>query len=296
MTGAVSVGSRVELQAARRFRLRCRRRRIERAPALGVLVIGWLIVPAGARADTGVTLYVDQSNSNCSDTGAGAAAQPFCTIGAAAAKTAPGTTVMIASGTYAEAVDPPVSGTPGNPITYTAAPGAHVEVTGSSSSSYTFDVAKQSWITIKGLNLTTARDTGVVDVAGSNDEVLDNQVQCTSPPVYGVNLTHSSSQVAVTGNRTAGCGIGIHDSSTDSVVEDNTSDHDNFGIDLYTATRTRIAGNAIAALYGIQVNEADDTTIVNNRVRATAKGIDDESSSNTAILNNAILLPPGSSQ
>jgi hypothetical protein len=66
--------------------LRRGRWRMPRLLVLGVFLLVAMLFPAGARADAGATLYVDQHNLSCSDSGAGTAAQPFCTIGAAATK------------------------------------------------------------------------------------------------------------------------------------------------------------------------------------------------------------------
>jgi hypothetical protein len=196
------------------------------------------------RADTGATLYVDQHNPTCSNTGAGTGAQPFCTISAAAAKTAPGMTVLISSGTYAETIKPPVSGTPGNPITYMAAPGASVMVTGSSSSSYTFEVAGQSWIALKGLiisrtacgiaavEVTDSVATSTVVTRPSNVDIVDNDV------TGGVSVD-GGSQISVVGNRADM----IHLRATDLDVEDNTVG----GIALNGASHSRVAGNSIGA-------------------------------------------------
>jgi hypothetical protein len=199
-----------------------------------VLLLTVLIGAAAASADTGATLYVDQHNPSCSDTGAGKPAQPFCTISAAAAKTAPGMTVLISTGTYAETVKPPVSGTPGNPITYRAAPGANVMVTGSSLSAYTFEIAGQSWITVKGLSLSHGSGGPVVEVMGSNVSITGNQVSGE------VELGGASvSQVSVTDNHADSISAS---GATGVDIEDNTAGQIEFGIPL--VTNGRIVGNS----------------------------------------------------
>ena len=62
------------------------------------------VVGAAAAAQTASILYVDRGNAACADSGSGSATQPFCTIGAAAAKVTAGQTVQVATGTYPEAV------------------------------------------------------------------------------------------------------------------------------------------------------------------------------------------------
>ena len=82
-----------------------------------VLVAG--LLTGGTAAFASTTWIVDNTNSACNDTGARDAAQPFCTIAAAAKKAVAGDTVMVNAGTYAgTSVNPTNSGTAGNPITF----------------------------------------------------------------------------------------------------------------------------------------------------------------------------------
>ncbi len=61
----------------------------------------------------------------------GTSARPFGTISAAAAVARPGDTVRVAGGVYREQVDPPRGGTDDAPISYIAADGEEVVITGS---------------------------------------------------------------------------------------------------------------------------------------------------------------------
>ena len=73
-----------------------------------------------------ITYYVDNTNAACSDTGAGTSPSlPFCTLTKGAAIAVAGDTVRVLAGTYAEVVKPN-SGTAGNPVTFSAAPGVIV--------------------------------------------------------------------------------------------------------------------------------------------------------------------------
>ncbi len=83
-----------------------------------VVTVGLTVTPAATS-----TYYVDKTNGSCSDAGPGTVAQPFCTIGKGASVAIAGKTVRVLAGTYAETVNGPNSGTAGNPITYSAAPG-----------------------------------------------------------------------------------------------------------------------------------------------------------------------------
>lgn len=85
------------------------------------------------------TFYVDNGSPHASDSGPGTAARPFRTINKAAQMLQPGERVVIASGIYRECVIPVRGGTsPSQMISYEAAPGAKVVVTGS-------DVLSENW-------------------------------------------------------------------------------------------------------------------------------------------------------
>src|SRR5215210_5190566 len=61
------------------------------------------------------TLYVDEGDANCSDSGSGTATQPFCTIRPAASRVVAGQTVLVSAGTYNEQVTVSCSGTASAP-------------------------------------------------------------------------------------------------------------------------------------------------------------------------------------
>src|SRR5207249_3730648 len=74
------------------------------------------------------TLYVDQANQNCWDSGPGSVTQPYCTIGKAASTAVAGQTVVVKAGNYAENVMVANSGTSAAPIVFTTAAGDAVTV------------------------------------------------------------------------------------------------------------------------------------------------------------------------
>jgi parallel beta helix pectate lyase-like protein/uncharacterized protein DUF1565 len=86
------------------------------------------------------TYYVDNGDAKADDNGPGTKARPFRTINKAAQLLQPGERVVIASGTYRECVRPARGGTsPSHMISYEAAPGAKVVITGS-------EVLKDGWV------------------------------------------------------------------------------------------------------------------------------------------------------
>jgi parallel beta-helix repeat protein len=82
---------------------------------------------------TGHVYWVDGSSPAAADTNPGTEAKPWKTIARAgiAKELRPGDTVYIKTGLYREGVNITVSGQPGKPITFAAAPGAYVVVKGS---------------------------------------------------------------------------------------------------------------------------------------------------------------------
>ncbi|MFG2876043.1 PKD domain-containing protein [Streptomyces sp. NPDC048337] len=118
-------------------------------------------------ADGPASLYVDnRDGANCSDTGSGTQAAPFCTVSAAAKAVQPGQTVRIKPGrTYDEAVTVDRSGEPGKPITFLA----------DSVNGYPATELSKS-LTISGASHVVVRGLGVIgglQVKHSTDVELD---------------------------------------------------------------------------------------------------------------------------
>jgi parallel beta-helix repeat protein len=82
---------------------------------VAVLIGSWSSPASGA------TYYVDRSSANCSNSGAGTEAQPYCTITAALnAVGVGGNTILVKPGVYREQVSIPASGASGSPLTLKA--------------------------------------------------------------------------------------------------------------------------------------------------------------------------------
>jgi parallel beta-helix repeat protein len=210
-----------------------------------------LLLPGAARAAT--TLYVDQAHDNCSNAGPGTASQPFCSIGAAAARTTAGTTVLVSSGTYVEQVSVR-SGAAGNPVTFRAAPGATPVVRGGN---YAWYVSAKSWVTIEGFAVTDTANDGFHVSSGSHHiNVLRNHVYETGEPISGMT----------------GKAIAVTDSSDVRVEGNNVERISTYGIYLVTSTRVDIVGNTASrnakrfdrSASGIRLYDSDANTIVSN--------------------------------
>jgi len=90
-------------------------------------------VAVAPRAAVAAAYHVNPTDASAADTSSGTETAPWKTISRAASakELQPGDTVVIHSGVYREHVDIKVSGQPGRPITFTAAPGASVVLKGS---------------------------------------------------------------------------------------------------------------------------------------------------------------------
>jgi hypothetical protein len=124
-----------------------------------ILRSAWLLVLVAASVSgaSAATYYVDNGAPGASDKNAGTQAAPWKTIARAAAakELKPGDTVLIASGVYRERADITVSGEPGRPITFAAAPRARVVLKGS-------ELIRGPWIRVaaaKGLKEPYPLDT-----------------------------------------------------------------------------------------------------------------------------------------
>jgi parallel beta-helix repeat protein len=197
-----------------------------------VLAMMAALVPLAATTPAAAatyTYYVDNTDSGCSDAGPGSIAQPFCTIGKAASLLTAGESVHVVAGTYAETVNGPNSGTAGNPITYSAAPGVTVTGNGTASGN-AFRMTSKSYIVIDGFTITDTVDYGIY-ASGSNHITISNDhVSSAGSPVsgstrMGIYFTNTDDST-ITGNTTdhnSQDGIRLTGGSSGNLVSDNVS-------------------------------------------------------------------------
>ncbi|MFI8341521.1 PKD domain-containing protein [Streptomyces sp. NPDC085639] len=129
-------------------------------------LVSLLGVPAAAAAETPTNLYVNnQAGSNCSDTGAGSQAVPYCTISAAAKAVLPGQTVRIKAGwNYDEAVTIDRSGAPGKPISFVSEgewEGQQVDIEKTLTLKGASHVVLDSLFTVGGVQISASTDIGL---------------------------------------------------------------------------------------------------------------------------------------
>jgi parallel beta-helix repeat protein len=200
------------------------------------------------------TLYVDKGNANCSDGGTGTTARPFCSIKPAASRVVAGQTVLVAGGTYNEAVTVSSSGTAASPVNFAAVPGDDVIVSAGSSG---FTVTNKQYVNIQGFHVTKTTGDGIVVKNSSNVGLRGNRVSFSGLP--------SNGKVAK--------GIRL-DGVTDSIVARNRVDHNtDYGIYLLSgSTRNELTANQVSdnarvftrAAAGIRLYASPANTVSSN--------------------------------
>ena len=183
------------------------------------------------------TLYV--GSPGCSDSGPGTATQPYCTISAAARVAVAGQTVQVGAGTYAEQVRPASSGTSTATLTFSAAPGANVTVTGAP---HSFDLSYRSYVDVFGFTSTNTSSSGIYLNHTNHVNIIGNTVTTAGQPVsgltaYGIYLT-STTDTVIQDNVTYGnSGAGIYlTGGTTRVTVDHNDSHDNANVYQRAAT------------------------------------------------------------
>ena len=284
----------------RRFRLR------PRSAALGFCAVAVALVltsisPALGASPT--TLYVDGSSPSCTDSGTGAQGAPFCTIGAAVAKVAPGQAVQVAGGTYSEKVTISKSGTATAPIALTAAPGATVTVTGGTNG---FMISGRSWITVDGFTVTNTSDYGINVSNSSFITISNNNVsyagfQASGMTRGGIRLNNSTDSLIV-GNKShdnSYAGIMVVGGSTGNELRGNETfrnargfERAAPGIRIYASTANVVDNNITHDNEdsGIEsYSGANDTLIYNNvSYNNGDHGIDDLRTTGQRIIGNTV--------
>jgi hypothetical protein len=228
-------------------------RHILRGPLFSIFLFFFLNLNAQT------TFYVAKTGS---DGNAGTAALPWLTIQKACNSATAGSTVYIKNGTYAESIWMNVSGTAGNPITFSNFGSDVVTIDGGSTNVQTelLNISGQNFIRIVGLRFTNAMGNyskGIVVRNGAHDiDILNNKVSnihfSTNPNaavgsgvnvnpvlVYGENAPVSCSNINISGNEIFNCRTGYSEALTlngnvDGFTVTDNSVHDitNIGIDL----------------------------------------------------------------
>ena len=200
---------------------------LKRAAVVSVLAVAAASAPMSYASAASTTWYV--GGTGCSDSGPGTQSQPFCTISAAARVATAGQTVLVSSGTYQENVTPANSGSAGSPITFQAAPGATVTVTGGT---HAFTISSLSWITVSGFTVTGTSNDGIYVWKSGNITLSGNTVTDSGQPVQGQNAygiymgsTNNSTISGNTVDHNTDPGIYLTQGSTGDTVQSNEASY-----------------------------------------------------------------------
>jgi parallel beta-helix repeat protein len=292
-------------------------------------VLGTWLPASTALADTSI-LYVDQADSNCTDSGSGSQEQPFCTIQPAATKAVAGQTVLISTGTYQESVTVANSGQPASAIVFQAAPGASVSVVGGT---HGFAISSKSWVVIQNISVAHTSSDGIYVANSSNITLSSDHVSYAGQPVQGyvargIRLTGDTNPVVsgcvldhnseagvylvsgttgaqIVGNQTfanarqytrAAPGIDVR--TNGNVIANNVShDNEDSGLQFYPGAADNLVIDNVAyhnGDHGIDNYQATGQEIIGNSVyRNVTAGINLEGSSTGGFLANNISVDNG---
>ena len=220
---------------------------------------GMAAAHADSPTDSSSVLYVDGSNTNCTDTGAGAgsAATPFCTIQPAADAAVAGDIVEISKGAYRNAVDITSTGNAAAPIVFQAVGGLASIVDGTGQTGPALTVDGASYVTFEGfegVGWTQSQELGVggVQIEASDHITLDGAtvVGASSSKSGAVYVTGGSSDVKVSRSIMTGLtngGILVDGGGSGDVFSTNSIEANAFGISVNGATGTAITSNSLYA-------------------------------------------------
>jgi hypothetical protein len=280
---------------------------------------------APAQAAAPAVLYVNRAHVDCSDSGPGSSAEPFCTIGAAAAVVTAGQTVQVSADRYEERVTIAASGTPDQPIVIrgaspqiplVAGPNAGFAIEGQHDIVLehfwvaqvfkvpALDIRDSSAITVKDgrFQIAPGGTSTAVRLAGVTDSLLDGLDVVGQPGFDGVALDTATTgvtlrDVAVTAftepaSPTLNAGIRVA-GPRNKVVNGSVRDFTAGGIVVEPgATGTVVANNEVydGAGYGIHNRGASGTAITNNTLRNRCSGgiRVDGASSGVSVHNNVL--------
>ncbi len=190
------------------------------ALALGLCACG----DGGAGPSAGVAYYVSPSGD---DNNPGTEAEPWRTVGKAAATLAAGETAYLRAGTYNERVVPANSGAAGAYITYAAYPGETPVIDGAGINlpldwGGLFDISSRSYIRVVGLTIKNAgphdNNPGILVDGSSYITIKDNHTVNTVSSGIGV---WASAHVIIDGNEVEGA---CNDGEEECITVAGTSD------------------------------------------------------------------------
>ncbi|GAA1786643.1 hypothetical protein GCM10009682_06030 [Luedemannella flava] len=238
-------------------------------------------------------VYVDNNPAKCSDSGAGTATQPFCTIAAGLAAVGPGMQLNI-YGQFAEHLTIAKSGTPEQPITIYANGGV---LTGANAG-LTIDGQHDIVVRNLAINGSSAATGAAVALTNSTRITLDSTTVVGTVWAYGYRLTGvTDSSLLRVSAYAGGTGIAVDSTSARDIIEpwllSSTQAGSAAGVSVLGSQITVRNTYAIRTFYGAQIDVgpgATDTVVVNNRIPDAKRGVGIrvKDATGTVITNNTV--------
>lgn len=250
-----------------------RLRRSTSIAAFTALTFSLLTGPAFAATPRATNLYVDNTGTNCTDTGPGTAAAPFCTIQAAADVVSPGQTVHIL-GTYSQPVTIRRSGTATKPISFVAE-NSNFSVLQASTGAAGLTIRDARNVVIRNLSVWSTTGHDAIDITRSSRITLDSDRISGNDTGIAVHVTGRSSYVTLSRDQigqSGGAGVridagGAHDTVTTddfysmaspAVAVDGTENAE------VTSNTVRYACNQAILMTGASAGSSVENNVVQN--------------------------------
>ena len=250
---------------------------------VATMITGMVTAASTAHAATQpTTLYVNNKVS-CSDTGAGSADQPFCTIQAAADAVVPGQTVLIAAGTSYGPTALSRSGTQDAPIVFTTnatTPSSYPRVTATTTGSPApLRLSAAHDVTVRALQVVQSAAGKAVTVTNSQRVALDQMsiFGTSTGTATDDNLLVDGRSSDVTFSRglsrqSTGYGVHVMPGATHVVVTTSRFLFNNAGDVWVSGAGAAVTGNTLigGCHGGIRVDgTATGVTVENNVIGAS---------------------------
>ncbi|GAA2743667.1 PKD domain-containing protein [Kitasatospora cinereorecta] len=238
---------------------------------------GIVTVPAVSAAAAAPTqLYVNGWVDACSDSGSGTAAQPFCTVSAAAAVVQPGQTVNVVGGltTYREAVHLTRSGTAEQPITFVGSTPPlgdfrqAAQLYPAEGSDFTLDGVHD--VVIRGFELDApGNDPGTPAVTVKNSQRVSVDGN-DFPGNGGVTVSGTGDRVTVSRNTFRGSGgVALGAGTQHALVTANVFDGTrSTAVAAVDAPNTAVTNNTIASSCGesVKIDGTSPNAVIENNL------------------------------
>ena len=265
-----------------------RRNFVVAVTAVAVGVGGLLPVAAVADASPVANLYV--GIANCSNSGTGTQARPYCSVQAAADVVQPGQSVIVGQGTYNGPVIISRSGTPDAPVVFRSPVGTApsdvqkyvIQQTGTGSAA-AVTLSGVHDVSVIGLTAKHAAGTDGFDVVGSTGVTFDGDITSqplrTSPATTaaGFSVDGGSSGVSITRSLTSagsGYGVALAAGARQVTLASSVLDLDRAGgLAATGVTGLVVTGDTVLAdgcAPGVSVAGTSSATLEDNAMTATA--------------------------